>query len=50
MGEDLTDAEVDLMIRDADIDGDGQINFKEFILISNASQRHQCNDQCNDHH
>jgi hypothetical protein len=27
LGEKLTDAEVDEMIREADVDGDGQINY-----------------------
>ena len=31
LGENLTDEDVDEMIRDADIDGDGQINYEEFI-------------------
>ncbi|KAF7462401.1 Hypothetical predicted protein [Marmota monax] len=30
-GEKLTDEEVDEMRREADIDGDGQVNYEEFI-------------------
>ncbi|TFK37103.1 putative calmodulin [Crucibulum laeve] len=30
LGESLTDMEVDEMIREADVDGDGEINFQEF--------------------
>lgn len=33
LGEKLTDEEVDEMIRDADIDGDGQINYEEFVQM-----------------
>lgn len=33
LGERPTDAEVDAMIREADIDGDGQINYQEFVYM-----------------
>ena len=35
LGEKLTDEEVDEMIREADIDGDGQINYEgTWVLVS----------------
>jgi len=33
LGEKLTDEEVDEMIREADISGDGQINYDEFVSM-----------------
>ena len=36
LGEKLTDEEVDEMIREADIDGDGQINYAEFVKMMMA--------------
>merc|ERR1719284_2299860 len=36
LGEKLTDAEVDEMIREADMDGDGQINYDEFVKMMMA--------------
>ena len=33
LGEKLTDDEVDEIIRVADIDGDGQINYEEFVMM-----------------
>ena len=29
----MTDGEVDEMIREADVDGDGQINYEEFVKV-----------------
>lgn len=37
LGEKLTDEEVGLMVREADLDGDGQINYEEFIRIMMSS-------------
>ena len=36
LGEKLTDEEVDEMIREADVDGDGQINYEEFVKMMMA--------------
>ena len=33
LGEKLTDDEVDELIREADIDDDGQINYEEFVTL-----------------
>ena len=36
LGEKLTDEEVDEMIREADVDGDGAINYQEFVRMMMA--------------
>jgi calmodulin len=33
LGEKLNEEEVDEMIREADVDGDGQINYEEFVKV-----------------
>ena len=37
LGEKLTDEEVDEMIREADVDGDRQINYEEFVKMMMSS-------------
>ncbi|KAL0414461.1 UNVERIFIED_CONTAM: Calmodulin [Sesamum radiatum] len=36
LGEKLTDEEVEQMIREADLDGDGQVNYDEFVKMMMA--------------
>ena len=36
LGEKITDEEVDEMIREADVDSDGQINYEEFVKVMMA--------------
>ena len=36
LSEKLTDEEVEEMVREADVDGDGQKNYEEFVKIMMA--------------
>ncbi|XLU30997.1 hypothetical protein S245_067063, partial [Arachis hypogaea] len=36
LGEKLTDEEVEQMIKEADLDGDGQVNYDEFVKMMMA--------------
>lgn len=37
IGEKLTDDELEQMIREADLDGDGQVNYEEFVRMMLAA-------------
>merc|ERR1712117_627417 len=41
LGEPLTDHEVRSMIEEADLDGDGRINFQEFARLMQTQQQQQ---------
>ena len=36
LGGKMTDGEVEEMIREADIDGDGEVNYEEFVQMMTA--------------
>uniref|UniRef100_A0A0D9ZCZ6 EF-hand domain-containing protein n=3 Tax=Oryza TaxID=4527 RepID=A0A0D9ZCZ6_9ORYZ len=39
LGEKMTDEEVEQMIREADTDGDGQVNYDEFVIMMKNAER-----------
>ena len=41
LGENLTDEQVEVMLHEADIDGDGQINYEEFVKVMLAKKVHR---------
>ena len=45
LGEPLTDQEVRSMIEEADLDGDGRINFQEFSRLMQTQQQQQQHQQ-----
>ncbi|KAK3139255.1 hypothetical protein QOZ80_5AG0380290 [Eleusine coracana subsp. coracana] len=44
LGEKLSDEELVEMLREADVDGDGQINYNEFAKVMMAKRRNQMMD------
>lgn len=36
LGEKLTEEEVEMMIKEADVNGDGLVNYEEFISMMNT--------------
>ena len=40
LGEKLTDDEIEALIDDVDIDGDGQINYEEFYIMMTSQGWH----------
>ena len=51
LGEALTDEEIDQMIKEADMDGDGQVNYEEFVRLMTFKWcllRQQTNDNALD--
>ena len=37
LGEKLTEEEVEMMIKEADVNGDGLVNYEEFISMMNTN-------------
>ena len=42
LGEKMSDEEVAQMIKEADTDGDGQVNYDEFVLMMKNAERKLC--------
>ncbi|XP_006644879.3 calmodulin-like protein 1 [Oryza brachyantha] len=49
VGERLTEEEVGEMVREADVDGDGQINYEEFVKCMMAKRRKKRIDEKREH-